>query len=254
MARLKIPTTKQIDVAFMSVLKPTEGRDLFAKFKSDDALYPEAVISMIQGFAAGGEFQDALNLLKEHDPILTRNEPNGRQILYFWLSFNRVPEAIAELRRQEATGRKDAAISHSYVLVAAANNNLVAETKALLKEAHEQEIVVPPWAYDRVMALFWRLNQVPDAIELAKDIKTRSPHHWQRHNGSLKHVIDLLLRTNNWTKENRELLLQVPSWSSQLALTLFIGLHRCAGRSSVRGYSAIRLPFSEATGATDASS
>lgn len=208
MGRLRIPSNKVIDLCFMSVLRPPQAREIFESFQRDDPQFSEAVISMVNGLAVAGEFAGAADLLKQHDSVITRAESNARQLLLFWFSFNRFPEALAELRRQEAAGRKDASM-RTYALVCAANNNLLADTEALLEEAHTHDIPVPPWAYDRVMALFWRFNKVQEALGLVKEIQTRSPLHWQRPNGSLRYTADLLLRTNNWTEENVNTLLRV---------------------------------------------
>lgn len=208
MERLKIPSNRVIDLSLMSVLRPPQAREIFARFQRDDPQYSEAVISMVNGLSVAGEFNEAAALLKQHDAIITRNEPNARLLILFWFSFNYFHEALAELRRQEALGRKEPSM-RTYALASAANNNLVAEAESLLEEAHTHDIAVPPWAYDRVMALYWRFNKVKEAMALVKEIQTRSPLHWQRPTGSLKYATDLLLRTNNWTDENVGTLLAV---------------------------------------------
>ena len=227
MERLNIPSNRTIDLAFMSVLRPPQARQIFDRFQQDDPSFSEAVISLVHGLGGSGELQEAANLLRQHDSRLTRSEPNARQILFFWLSFNRVHESIAELRRQEAAGRKDP-ISRTYVLVAAANNNLAAETDALLEEAHTDDIPVPAWAYDRVMAMNWRFSRVQAGLALVKEIQSRSPLHWQRPNGSLKYLADMLLRTDSWTDENASLLLSVRHKRFFFSGTL-VGSQTCRG-------------------------
>lgn len=209
MTRLKIPSTRAMDLFFISTLRPLESLSILKTIPPDDPTYSEAIIARVRSLGLAGNFAQAKQLLQENDAIITRKEPNAKHLLSFWLSFNYPMEALKEMRKLEQAKDRSNEWLRTAMLLSLANNSLIDEMNALLAETHQQDIVISPTTYDRIMAAYGRFNRVADALTLTKEIQRRCPLHWQRSNSSLKSVVEVLLNTSSWTEENRKIVLDV---------------------------------------------